>query len=80
MEKRLPFLGHTELQILAVLGCLAFFISHAITVLCVEEKVLVSAKWVVMSCHEILARFIGITSLGLQGGHSAKRLKKSSKL
>ena len=44
MTKVLPFLGKTELEILAVVGCFLLIASHAITAGSVKEKVVVSSK------------------------------------
>lgn len=46
MTHIVPFLGDTELEVLSVCGSFLLIVAHAITVLCVKEKVVVASKCV----------------------------------
>lgn len=41
-----PFLGKTELEVLAVLGSLLLIAMHTITAACTKERVVVATKYV----------------------------------
>ena len=41
-----PFLGSTELEVLAVVGSFLLLLTHAITAFCTKERVVVSSKCV----------------------------------
>lgn len=46
MTRVFPFLGETELEVLAVVGSLLLIFTHGVTAFCVKEKVVVATKCV----------------------------------